>query len=449
MQTPTSADLRGIDVSRWQGAIDWKAVRGMAVEIAYIKSSEGADYIDPYFERNYAGASAAGIRCGFYHFMTAISETAARTQAQYFARVIAGKKFQARPAVDMPYDRRLTAEGFTRVCAAFLARIEELTGVTPMIYSSAYGAREYLLKPLNKYPLWVANYGVGTPESNPRWARWTGFQYSETGRVAGISALVDLDWFTEATLTAETALPAHEKPAHTPYSDEVYYAVKRGDTLSRIAGRYGVTVRQLARWNAIADSDLIYPGQLIRIFLKDDVPSVENDMLHIVRRGENLTRIAQRYGVSLSALLAANSIKNPNLIYPGEVLRIPRAGLIARPSLAPQPLERACIVQPGDTLSILSRRYGTDAAVIARANGIKPSANLYAGQVMRVTDTPLACAARDFTGHYFVRPGDRLAKLAAKWSASERDLRQINHIEPDEEPRAGQLIRIRPDGLAM
>ena len=50
MQTPSNSDLRGIDVSRWQGSIDWQAVRGMAVEIAYIKSSEGADYIDPYFE---------------------------------------------------------------------------------------------------------------------------------------------------------------------------------------------------------------------------------------------------------------------------------------------------------------------------------------------------------------------------------------------------------------
>ena len=80
MQTPSNSDLRGIDVSRWQGSIDWQAVRGMAVEIAYIKSSEGVDYIDPYFERNYSGAQAAGVKCGFYHFMTAISETAARAQ---------------------------------------------------------------------------------------------------------------------------------------------------------------------------------------------------------------------------------------------------------------------------------------------------------------------------------------------------------------------------------
>ena len=134
MQTPSNSDLRGIDVSRWQGSIDWQAVRGMAVEIAYIKSSEGTDYIDPYFESNYSGAQSVGVKCGFYHFMTAISETAARAQAEYFARVISGKRFQARPAADLPYDRRLSAAAFTRVCAAFLERVEELTGVTPMIY---------------------------------------------------------------------------------------------------------------------------------------------------------------------------------------------------------------------------------------------------------------------------------------------------------------------------
>lgn len=244
MQTPSNSDLRGIDVSRWQGSIDWQAVRGMAVEIAYIKSSEGADYIDPYFERNYSGAQSAGVKCGFYHFMTAISETAARAQAEYFARVISGKRFQARPTADLPYDRRLSAAAFTRVCAAFLERVEELTGVTPMIYSSAYGAREYLLEPLNKYPLWVANYGVGTPESNPRWARWTGFQYSETGRVAGISTLVDMDWFTDEALTYEHELPAPDEPAKSPYNGEVYYVVQRGDTLTRIAARYGATAAQ-------------------------------------------------------------------------------------------------------------------------------------------------------------------------------------------------------------
>lgn len=448
MQTPSNSDLRGIDVSRWQGSIDWQAVRGMAVEIAYIKSSEGADYIDPYFERNYSGAQSAGVKCGFYHFMTAISETAARAQAEYFARVISGKRFQARPAADLPYDRRLSAAAFTRVCAAFLERVEELTGVTPMIYSSAYGAREYLLEPLNKYPLWVANYGVGTPESNPRWARWTGFQYSETGRVAGISTLVDMDWFTDEALIDEHELPAPDEPAKSPYNGEVYYVVQRGDTLTRIAARYGATAAQAARWNALPDANRIYPGQVLRIFVKGGALDSGGDIIHIVMKGETLDRIARRYGVPVHAIVAANAIRDPNRIYPGEALRIPRAELIARPTLAPDPLRRACVVQPGDTLSALSRRYGTDECVIACANGIRRSDSLYAGQVLRVTDTPLTGSACAFTGHYVVQPGDKAAKIAARWSASERDLRQINNLGAGEEPKPGRLMRIRPDGLA-
>ena len=76
-----------------------------------------------------------------------------------------------------------------------------------------------------------------------------------------------------------------------------------------------------------------------------------------------------------------------------------------------QPLSRACVVQPGDTLSVLSRRYGTDECVIACANGIRRSDSLYAGQVLRVTDTPLTGSACAFTGHYVVQPGDKAAKI--------------------------------------
>ena len=148
------------------------------------------------------------------------------------------------------------------------------------------------------------------------------------------------------------------------------------------------------------------------------------------------------------AIVAANAIRDPNRIYPGEALRIPRAELIARPTLAPDPLSRACVVQPGDTLSVLSRRYGTDECVIACANGIRRSDSLYAGQVLRVTDTPLTGSACAFTGHYVVQPGDKAAKIAARWSASERDLRQINNLGAGEEPKPGRLMRIRPDGLA-
>ena len=73
---------------------------------------------------------------------------------------------------------------------------------------------------------------------------------------------------------------------------------------------------------------------------------------------------------------------------------------------------------------------------------------LYAGQVLRVTDTPLTGSACAFTGHYVVQPGDKTAKIAARWSASERDLRQINNLGAGEEPKPGRLMRIRPDGLA-
>lgn len=70
--SPSSNNIyQGIDVSRWQGNIDFSRVKASGISIVYIKSSEGKSYIDPYFEKNYANAKVNGLRIGFYHYVTA------------------------------------------------------------------------------------------------------------------------------------------------------------------------------------------------------------------------------------------------------------------------------------------------------------------------------------------------------------------------------------------
>lgn len=82
---------QGIDVSNWQGLINYSAVRNSGIEVVYIKSSEGQSYIDPYFETNYANAKANGLKVGFYHYVTARNTQEAQAQADFFARVVSRK----------------------------------------------------------------------------------------------------------------------------------------------------------------------------------------------------------------------------------------------------------------------------------------------------------------------------------------------------------------------
>lgn len=106
--------------------------------------------------------------------------------------------------------------------------------------------------------------------------------------------------------------PGHEP---TPQPEQTY-TVKRGDNLSKIAKMYGVTVSDLVKWNNIKNPNLIYPGQKIII-------KAPQAIWYKVVRGDNLTKIARAYGTTVSAILAFNpGIKNPNLILVGQLIRV-------------------------------------------------------------------------------------------------------------------------------
>ena len=85
---PSSSSIyQGIDVSKWQGKIDFSEVKRSNISIVYIKSSEGKSYVDPYFETNYYNAKANGLKVGFYHYVTAKNTASAKEQAIFFQRL--------------------------------------------------------------------------------------------------------------------------------------------------------------------------------------------------------------------------------------------------------------------------------------------------------------------------------------------------------------------------
>lgn len=115
----------------------------------------------------------------------------------------------------------------------------------------------------------------------------------------------------------------------------VYHVVKAGENLTRIARYYGVTVQAIVKANNLWNPNLIYTGQRLRIPVPCQPPAPSGcTITHVVKRGEYLKIIAARYGTTVSAIVRANGIKNPNLIYPGQRLKIPTA---CKPTPEPPP----------------------------------------------------------------------------------------------------------------
>ena len=104
-------------------------------------------------------------------------------------------------------------------------------------------------------------------------------------------------------------------------SKEVRYTVKRGDTLSKIANRYGITVNEIVALNNIKNPNLIYVGQHLRIPLDNSINQMQN-VYYRVQRGDRLWRIAKRYRTTVSNIARLNGIRNPNLIFVGQILKI-------------------------------------------------------------------------------------------------------------------------------
>ncbi|MGN8227413.1 glycoside hydrolase family 25 protein [Paenibacillus polymyxa] len=200
MQTRKKGNAQGIDVSRYQGNIDWKVVKADGISFAFIKASQGQRYVDPTFITNAKGARAAGVLLGAYHFVDATSVEAAKAEARHFAEVleqIGGAKALDLPAV-MDYENNpgnLSKTLISAVALAFLLELERLTGRKPIIYTGNAFAANFNAS-LGGYKLWIARYSdTRVPSDTATWKRWDIWQYSDSGKIKGIAGNVDLNEF--------------------------------------------------------------------------------------------------------------------------------------------------------------------------------------------------------------------------------------------------------------
>lgn len=196
------ADVEGVDVSHWQGTIDWRAVRGAGIGFAFIKATEGGTFTDPAFAANWSAAGAAGVRRGAYHYFRPSVDAAA--QAQNFLRVVQLGPGDLPAVLDVETSEGVASDALIRAVRTWLETVERATGKRPIVYTYPDFWNRGVGGAVGTYPLWIATYGRDAPIVPAGWSEWTFWQYSSTGRVPGIAGDVDLDRFAggEARLAA-------------------------------------------------------------------------------------------------------------------------------------------------------------------------------------------------------------------------------------------------------
>ncbi len=185
--------IHGIDVSHWNANINWQVVKESGIAFAFIKSSEGDAFIDNKFTFNIDNARANGIEATAYHFARPNLNTG-KAEAEYFYKVIKGKsdKISMRPALDLEDGDELTTKQLSDWVIGFMETFKEKAGYYPIIYTMSSYINNELDARINKYDLWIANWGVSSPTVTREWDFW---QYSETGRINGVYSNVDLNKF--------------------------------------------------------------------------------------------------------------------------------------------------------------------------------------------------------------------------------------------------------------
>ncbi len=201
---------------------------------------------------------------------------------------------------------------------------------------------------------------------------------------------------TSAPAPTNTPVPPTSAPtaAPAPPSAPGTYTVQWGDTLTKIAQKTGVTTQQIVAANPGLNPNYIVPGQVLTIPAPGgeappppgpaQPPPATCSPTYTVQRGDWFYALARRFGISVSALMAANPNINPNVVFPGQVLNVPCGGGTTPPSGGTPPGGNSYVVRTGDTLFAIALRFGTTVYAIQIANNLPNPNFIYAGQVLSI-----------------------------------------------------------------
>lgn len=303
--------LKVIDVSEFNGAIAWqnvaKACDGAIIRAGYRGYGSGTLVTDEKFKSNIKAASAAGIPIGVYFYTQAISEIEARDEARYTMELVKGYKLTLPIFIDSEDGNKgagradsgkLSRAKRTAIIKAFCEEIQK-GGYAAGVYAGEWWLNNLLdISKLKNFYLWVAKYS--TYEPNVAWDAW---QYTSAGRIDGVTGGVDISDFKNISITKPTTKPTKKS------ADEIANEV--------IAGKWGNGQLRKEKLEAAG-----YNYNEIQSKVNEKLNKKTTKKYYTVKAGDTLTDIAKKYNTTVDKLVKLNNIKNANLIYAGQKLRV-------------------------------------------------------------------------------------------------------------------------------
>lgn len=209
---PAGETVFGIDVSYYQGDIDWNAVAADGVEYAFVRVSHSTLFFDPQFDTNLAGSRAAGIHTGVYQYFEPDEDPIAQANLllDSLGDLAPG---DLPPVIDVESTGGLSPAAVASAVQAWVDHVEAELGVVPIIYTGHYFWQDNVASAgFGEHPLWLAWYGVECPGAVPTgWSAWAFHQYCDCGTVAGVGGPVDVNTFNGSLADLE-ALGASPEP---------------------------------------------------------------------------------------------------------------------------------------------------------------------------------------------------------------------------------------------
>ncbi|MBO5383879.1 MAG: glycosyl hydrolase family 25 [Ruminococcus sp.] len=175
--------VMGVDVSHYQGVIDWEAIAEQGVGFAFIKATEGSGHVDKYSAINLDNVKDTDIYHSAYHFFS--FDSAGESQAENYIEAVDKESINLPPVVDIEFygdkfKNQPSSAETTEILKPLLERLENYYGKKPIIYTTNFVYRKYIKDKFADYPLWIRNVN-----SEPSFIDWTFWQYSDKGRLYG------------------------------------------------------------------------------------------------------------------------------------------------------------------------------------------------------------------------------------------------------------------------
>lgn len=190
---PNDGKLHGIDTSHHNGDIDWHRVHNSGFVFAFVKATDGLDYLDPTFVDHFAKVQKAGILRGAYHFYETNDDGAG--QADWFIKNVTLEPGDLPPVVDIERIKPPVAGNLREQFGIFLTKLEQHYGRHPIIYTGRKFWEHAMREHFPRNQLWIAEYGVDEPTIPVEWTDWSFWQYTEELTVPGVPTAVDGTYF--------------------------------------------------------------------------------------------------------------------------------------------------------------------------------------------------------------------------------------------------------------